>query len=503
MKFDKLAENAAKEVENEINDNRSECTIDTEDDQSSLPSIDNDGNSICSSDVIDDFSTDVSSISTAAPTKAKPMNKNVLRDALNFRSRKIRKDKLNLEVVRDFCHDICRLDTFNSGHKIHVHNYDGSYDYHQVHIRNQSLKEYYKLFETSQIYALWQREIKKIRNGFEIYPLIKYRSFTNAFCPCCLNQKQKDCASHVQVSLVNALKALENMPRLRGVADAIKSCNCAGHKNENYLRCHTSLHSFIGAASCAEVEHPSLSCRDGKSICIKEQELENIKASNEKENRKGDSVKKNRNVKREVPAKQKISIHLVSWGGLFCCNKKECAYQECLCCGVDKFFNENNLCNAERSTGFTVIVRKYENVPGRSRGMQMEIVEVSMNGVELMQHLIQCAKVALPHEFNIKWNTHARQMCMNTYKEGCLNIITDFSAVLDHDVQDRLNTTIPCRTDQCVLLACHSHRFVALENGESRRTQTNDVWHGWSGQGGVLEANSYNHSVLMRHVIHF
>ena len=292
LKFDKLAENAAKEVENEINDNRSECTIDTEDDQSSLPSIDNDGNSICSSDVIDDFSTDVSSISTAAPTKAKPMNKNVLRDALNFRSRKIRKDKLNLEVVRDFCHDICRLDTFNTGHKIYVHNYDGSYDYHQVHIRNQSLKEYYKLFETSLIYALWQRENKKIKNGFEIFPLIKYRSFTNAFCPCCLNQKQRDCANHVQVSLVNALKPLGNMRRLRGVADAIKSCNCARHKNENYLRCHTSLHSFIGAVSCAEVEHPSLSCRDGKSICIKEQELENIKESSEKENRKGDSVKK-------------------------------------------------------------------------------------------------------------------------------------------------------------------------------------------------------------------
>ena len=55
---------------------------------------------------------------------------------------------------------------------------------------------------------------------------------------------------------------------------------------------------------------------------------------------------------------------------------------------------------------------------------------VSMNGVELIQHLIQCAKVALPHEFNIKWNTHMRQMCMNTYEEGCLNIMTDFMAAV-------------------------------------------------------------------------
>ena len=503
LKFDKLAENAADVVGNQINDNTSDSTVNTEEDQWSLSSSDDDGNSIYSGGDIDVFSTDVSSISTVAPAKEKPMKKNVFRDALNFRVRKIRKDKLNLEVVRDFCHDVCRLDTFNSGHKIHVHNYDGSYDYHQIHIRNQSLKEYYKMFETSQIYGLWQRENKRMKNGFEIFPVIKYRSFTNAFCPCCLNQKQRDCANHVQVSLVNALKALGNMRRLRGVADAIKSCNCVGHSNENYMRCHTSLHSFIGAVSCAEIEHPSLSCKDGQSICIKEQELNNIKASNEKESKKGITEKNiNRNIKREGPAKQRKSIHLVSWGGLFSCNKKECAYQECLSCGVDKFFNENNLCNAERNSGFTVIVRKYENVPGRSRGMQMEIVEVSMNGVELIQHLIQCAKVALPHEFNIKWNTHGRQMCMNTYEEGCLNIMTDFSAVLDHDVQDRLNTAIPCHTNQCVLLACHSPRYVALDNGRSKRIQTNDVWHGWSAQGGTLEANSYYHSVFMRHVLH-
>ena len=205
MKFDKLAENAADEVGNQINDNRSDCTINTEESQSSISSSDNDGNS---SDDIDDFSTDVSSISTVAPTKEKTMNKNIFRDALNFKTRKIRRDKLNLEVVRDFCHDVCRLDTFNSGHRIHVHNYDGSYDYHQIHIRNQSLKEYYKLFETSQIYGLWKRENKRIKNGFEVFPLIKYRSFTNAFCPCCLNQKQRDCANHVQVSLVNALRRI-------------------------------------------------------------------------------------------------------------------------------------------------------------------------------------------------------------------------------------------------------------------------------------------------------
>ena len=66
--------------------------------------------------------------------------------------------------------------------------------------------------------------------------------------------------------------------------------------------------------------------------------------------------------------------------------------------------------------------------------MQLKIVEVVMNGAELIEHLICCALAAIPHESNIKWNTHMRQLCINTYEEGCLNLMTDFSAVLDHDV---------------------------------------------------------------------
>ena len=100
-------------------------------------------------------------------------------------------------IVRDYCHEICRMDTFNSSQKIQVHNYDGSFDYHPVHIRNQSLKEYYKIFEKSAIYAIWRNENKKVIKNEVKMPTIKFRSFTNAFCPCCLNQKQKDCANHV------------------------------------------------------------------------------------------------------------------------------------------------------------------------------------------------------------------------------------------------------------------------------------------------------------------
>ena len=108
--------------------------------------------------------------------------------------------------------------------------------------------------------------------------------------------------------------------------------------------------------------------------------------------------------------------------------------------------------------------------------------------------------MAIPHEWNIKWNTHARQMCVNTYDEGCLNIMTDFSAILDHDVQDKLNTAIPCHSNQCVVLATHSPRHVTVD-GADKRVQMNDVWHFWSAQGGTLEANNYYHSVVMKNLL--
>jgi hypothetical protein len=109
--------------------------------------------------------------------------------------------------------------------------------------------------------------------------------------------------------------------------------------------------------------------------------------------------------------------------------------------------------------------------------------------------------LAIPHEWNIKWNAHARTICVNTSKPDVLTLMTDFSAVLDHDVQDRLNTAIPCRSNQCIFLATHSPRIVELENEVKKRVQENDVWHFWSAQGGVIEANSHYHSVCTRHIL--
>ena len=197
--------------------------------------------------------------------KEKEKRKNIFEAALSPKCRKERKDKLNLEVVRDFCHDQCRLDTFSTT-RILVQNYDDSHTYHDLHIRSKSLIEYYKIFENSFEYSNWKNDNKRLkntnRNSDKIYnfPTIKFRSFTNAFCPCCLDQKQRDCANYVQVNLTNALKALGNLIKFHSISNAIKTC-----ENEDYLMCHTSLRKFTNAILCPAIEHESIS-GDYKSL---------------------------------------------------------------------------------------------------------------------------------------------------------------------------------------------------------------------------------------------
>ena len=103
---------------------------------------------------------------------------NIFYTALSPKERKIRDDKLDLGVVRDFCHDVCRLDTFASA-KVYVHNYDGTFSYHQVHVRSQSIKCYYDIFQESPEYNNWQKEnlrVKRKGNTVStIIPTIKLR----------------------------------------------------------------------------------------------------------------------------------------------------------------------------------------------------------------------------------------------------------------------------------------------------------------------------------------
>ena len=245
---------------------------------------------------------------------------------------------------------------------------------------------------------------------------------------------------------------------------------------------------------CPKIQYASLSADSNLSDSIERQQNANIKISADRDENKVRSMlkKENRNLKLEGAARQAKGIPLLNWGPLFSCQSKNCAYQKCEECGIKKFFSNTNLCNIEKNVDIEVSVRKYENVQGRSRGMQLEVVEVKMNGEELLGHIIQCATLALPH---------ARTICVNKSNNAVLNLMTDFSAVLDHDVQDKLNTAIPCRSNQCIFLATHSPKVITLENNCRKRVQENDVWHFWSAQGGILEANIYYHSVCTRHII--
>ena len=80
----------------------------------------------CQSDISHDFNQSSSGTDFSDCEKAPVLKKykNIFNENLNYRKRKIRCNKLDLGVVRDYCHEVCRMDTFNSSQKIQVHNYD-------------------------------------------------------------------------------------------------------------------------------------------------------------------------------------------------------------------------------------------------------------------------------------------------------------------------------------------------------------------------------------------
>ena len=260
-------------------------------------------------------SDDTNSKCPDSGSKSKKSNaKNIFLSVLSPRERKTRKDKLNLNVVRDFCHEICRLDTFASA-KIFVHNYDGTRSYHQMHVKSQSLKNYYKVFQNSTDYHNWQIENTRTtkskctqnQNGNLKKPTIKFGSFTNAFCPCCLSQKQRDCANRIQINLINALKALGNLRQYHAISVGIKSCNCEGHKNLNYLRCPTSLSGFMEAVLCPKISYAFLSADVNPSESIENQQNNHITIIAER-----DEINKSKTIKKR---KSKLETRVVRMEG--------------------------------------------------------------------------------------------------------------------------------------------------------------------------------------------
>ena len=93
----------------------------------------------------------------------KVKRKNAFETALALKCRKEKEDKLDLDVVRLFCHEECRMDTFSTC-RILVLNYDDTHTYHDICILSESLKGYFKSFESSQEYANWQNENRRVNN---------------------------------------------------------------------------------------------------------------------------------------------------------------------------------------------------------------------------------------------------------------------------------------------------------------------------------------------------
>ena len=107
----------------------------------------------------------------------------------------------------------------------------------------------------------------------------------------------------------------------------------------DYMRCPVSLSGFMNAVLSSRIPHTTLSADLNTSESIENQQIANINASADKDQKKSQYsvTTSNRNRKREGAARQPKSIPLLNWGPLFQCHSKRCAYQNCDLCGIKNF----------------------------------------------------------------------------------------------------------------------------------------------------------------------
>ena len=139
----------------------------------------------------------------------------------------------------------------------------------------------------------------------------------------------------------------------------------------------------------------------------------------------------------------------------------------------------------------------------RGKGTQRENEIVLINPSQLLLHLIICAAAVIPHIWNWWWNAHHRRRQGLMFEADTLYIATDFSAVISHILQDKINSHVPAHSNLAVYIVSHSPRIIILPNGEPKRVQDNDTWYFASNHGEILKSNSFYHrqccDTIMKH----
>ena len=444
--------------------------------------------------------------------------KNMFREYLSAKSRKLRRDNITGRKVQLFCHYSPwggRVDTLKlSRQQLLLEQPLGGFDYETPRVFQFPITEMHKQFILSE-WGVAQREENKGRD-------LSLKKFRELICPCMSHAKQRDTADEIVAEFKHCLHTWDICMRKkdRNVRMEIARCSsteCPQHKEgsesaELYAKASKTTSNFLSYLLCPQIQRDELAIKVmvGPSSFAAEMETaksNNIAAAIRKKSTRDADFRASRatkgSIKKLKKERQEKALPTRSIDPGFGWYKRKCCELRCDDCGIKSRFHSGDAadvsassaaanataqfgaasCNCEfdckdddgEAIEVLVKVRMYKEQI-RSGQFQKELEEVEMSLSQFKIHFMRCMQRYLKHHFNDIMSSQARRNLYEKMKSDkslstTLILASDYSAILDGHSQDQLNQTTQLHSIQLVILLSHLVSGVLVTKAYSFWTQ--------------------------------
>ena len=187
--------------------------------------------------------------------------------------------------------------------------------------------------------------------------------------------------------------------------------------------------------------------------------------------------------------------------------QRKCAYGECDDCGIKKYFSGYK-CPLEWDDEFMMEIKEYQDVDRpNSDKKQKELVVTKITGLKLMTKIERDGGAVIKHIWQSHWGSHQRRYDYNTFTSGMVRYKCDFSATLDINPQDKLNSAISAHAIQNVAIYSLMPNTREYKNSAGilirKRFIHNIGFNYWASGNYTLSNNYYFHYVCLKWTIKY
>ena len=126
-----------------------------------------------------------------------------------------------------------------------------------------------------------------------------------------------------------------------------------------------------------------------------------------------------------------------------------------------------------------------------------------MSPPELIAHASECAHIFLPLSWKMKWNNQQQRLAYDRRTSTLtLNLKADYGAVVSVTAQNAVNSAIPNRLHQLIILANRIDQVIINENGRHVTIFDNVDIHAWGQHGLEAGADYFTTYCVLRKVLY-